>query len=239
MKNRHLQDKAVGKKSCLIGLTLSLCHDGRFWMRPCKLFEGTCFRLYILSKMPQMHTKRAKGRWMQERASEGGLAILNVLWFILCPGSPMVYRHECQFIGYSLGAFFHFSVLLRVASCLGHQSFRKQKPHIWMQRSARKKTWGKSRQPRSSVFLKLWKAKLTGITSTNSSCRLSSVFRGYLLIPLALSSRIFLDDQNSSHSAVARRRGWISLRTGTPPPPREKKKVGVPGFGKPRCVELF
>ena len=50
----------------------------------------------------------------------------------------MVYRHECQFIGYSLGTLFHFFLLSQVASCLDPQSFRKQKPKFLTQRSYRK-----------------------------------------------------------------------------------------------------
>lgn len=66
---------------------------------------------------------------------ESEFVIPNVLWFILHPGSSMVYKHKCQFIGYSLGTLFHFFLLWQVASCLDPQSFGKQKSEFLRQSS--------------------------------------------------------------------------------------------------------
>lgn len=78
-------------------------------MRKCKLLGGICWRPYILPKMLQTNKHKQAERWKDMReVHESEFVIPNVLWFILHPGSSMVYKHKCQFIGYSLGTLFHF-----------------------------------------------------------------------------------------------------------------------------------
>lgn len=136
---------------------------------------------------------------------ESEFVIPKVLWFILHPDSPMVYRHKCQFIGYSLGTLFHFFLLWQVASCLDPQSFGKQKSEFSRQ-SSQGKAGGGNQVDQQFSFLKLRKAKLSGVARTNSFCRLNLVFLRYLLIPLTQSSQIFLDYQKGSHGAFEGRR---------------------------------